>query len=176
MHILIVGAGDVGFRLSRRLCRERHDITMVEKDPRRVMRAREQLDAFVIEGNATSYATLRESGIEQADIVAAMTDSDDANLMICRMAKKVGNPMTIARVRNPEINASDFIFTPAEMGIDHIIHPEKEAADAIVRLLHESSASYAVELENGRIQLLGLFVERNSQLLHKPLAPGLCCL
>lgn len=170
MRILVVGAGDVGFQLSRRLCRERHDLTMVEQDPRRVIRAREQLDAFVVEGNAASYATLRQSGLERMDIVAAMTDNDDANVMVCRMAKKAGSALTIARVRNPEFTDPNFILSPTELGVDHIIHPEKEAADAIVRLLHESSASYAFELENGRIQILGLFVERNSDLLHKPLS------
>ena len=170
MRILVVGAGDVGFQLSRRLSRERHDLTVVEQDARQAMRAREQLDAFVVEGNAASYDTLRQCHIEQMDIVAAMTDNDDANVMVCRMAKKAGSAMTIARVRNPEFTAEDFILTPAELGIDHIIHPEKEAADAIVRLLHESSASYVVELEKGRIQLLGLFVERSSPLLHTPLS------
>lgn len=170
MRILVVGAGDVGFQLSRRLCHERHDLTMVEQDARRAVRARDQLDAFVIEGNAASYEILRQARIERMDIVAAMTDNDDANLMVCRIAKKAGAAMTIARVRNPEYTEKNFILSPAELGVDHIIHPEKEAADAIVRLLHESSASYTVELENGRIQLLGIAVERESPLLHKPLA------
>jgi trk system potassium uptake protein TrkA len=170
MRILIVGAGDVGFQLSRRLCRERHDLTIVEQDARQAVRAREQLDAFVIEGNAASYETLRDAGLERMDIVAAMTDNDDANVMVCRMAKKAGSAMTIARVRNPEFTADNFIFSMAELGVDHIIHPEKEAADAIIRLLHESSASYAVELENGRIQFLGLYLDRKSALLNKPLS------
>ncbi len=138
MRILVVGAGDVGLQLSRRLSQERHDLTIIEQEPIRAMRAREQLDAFVVEGNAASYDTLRQSGIERMDIVAAMTNNDDANVMVCRIAKKAGTAMTIARVRNPEFTASSFIFTPEELGADHIIHPEKEAADAIVRLLHES--------------------------------------
>ena len=94
MRILVVGAGDVGFQLSRRLCSERHDLTIVEQDPRRAVRAREQLDAFVVEGNAASYDTLRQTGLERMDIVAAMTNNDDANVMVCRMAKKAGPAMT----------------------------------------------------------------------------------
>ena len=170
MRILIIGAGDVGFQLARRLSRDRHDITMIEMNPQKVKRASEQLDAFVIEGNAASYRTLQTANLERIDTVAAMTDNDDANLMACRLAKKAGVRTTIARVRNPELTNPDFILTPEELGVDHIIHPEKEAADAVVRLLHQSSATYVVEFESGRIQLLGLRVERDSALLHTPLA------
>ena len=169
MNILIVGAGDVGFRLSRRLSRERHNITMIEQDPQKAIRAREQLDAFVIEGSGASFQTLGQARLETVDILAAMTDNDEANLMACKLAKKAGVGTTIARVRDPQYSAADFPLDNTDLGVDHLIHPEEETASAVVQLLHQSSATYAVEFEGGKIQLLGLRLDRNSELLNMSL-------
>ena len=155
MHIVIVGGGDVGFQLGKRLSRDNHDITLIERDAAKVRRAAEQLDAMVIEGTGDSYQVLKQAGIHRAGVVAAVTDNDDANLMACRIAKAAGVEVTIARVRNPEFSSPDFILTPNELGADHIIHPEREAANAIVRLLQESSATHVIDLENGRIEVFG---------------------
>jgi trk system potassium uptake protein TrkA len=81
----------------------------------------------------------------------------------------VGVGTTLARVRNPEYTRTDFILSNAELGVDHIIHPEREAGKAILRLIRQSSASYSVELEGGKVQLLGLHVELGSPLLYTPL-------
>ena len=86
MRILIIGAGDIGFQLSKRLSREHHDITMIDMAPEKVQRASEQLDAFVIEGSGISYETLQKANLSQMDIVAAVTDRDAVNLMACLWA------------------------------------------------------------------------------------------
>ncbi len=169
MHILIIGAGEIGFYLAKRLSQEQHDIVMIEANPHKAARASEQLDAFVIEGNGASYRVLQQAGLDQMEIVAAMTDSDEANLMACRLAKKSGVPTTIARVRHPQFTEPDFILSPEELGTDLILHPEKETADAIVRLIRKPSTTYAVEFEGGRIELLGLRLTQNSSLLNIPL-------
>lgn len=169
MRILIVGAGDVGFQLGRRLTRGGHDITMIEADTQKSKRVAEQLDVLVIEGNGGSWQTLRDARVDQIDILAAVTDQDEVNIAACRMGKKMGAKATIARVRNTEYTAEDFVFSGEELGVDHFIHPEKEAADAIVRLVRQSSANYAVEFDGGKIQLLGLHVESGSPLLYRPL-------
>lgn len=170
MRILIVGGGDVGFQLGKRLSRDRHDITIIDSNGAKVRRAIEQLDALAIEGSGDSYYVLREAGLEDADVVTAVTDNDDANLMACRIAKAAGVEVTIARVRNPEFASPDFILTPAQLGVDHMIHPEREAANAILRLLQESSATHVIDLENGRIELIGLILEQGSPLIDVPLA------
>ncbi len=169
MRILIVGAGDVGFQLGRRLTRAGHDITMIEANPQKSKRVAEQLDVLVVEGNGGSWQTLRDANVEQIDILAAVTDQDEVNITACRMGKKMGAKTTIARVRNTEYTADDFVFTGEELGVDHFIHPELEAAEAIVRLTHQSNANYAVEFDGGKIQLLGLHVEAGSPLLYRPL-------
>ncbi|HAJ34561.1 MAG TPA: Trk system potassium transporter TrkA [Chloroflexi bacterium] len=165
MRILIVGAGDVGFQLGRRLSRDQHDITLVEANPAKVRRAAEQLDALVIEGSGDSYQVLLQAGLRNADVVAAVTDSDNTNLLVCRLAKANGVEVTIARARNPDFTKPEYPLTLADLGADHIIHPEREAGMAILRLLQESSATHVIDLENGRIEVLGLILEADSPLI-----------
>lgn len=169
MHILVIGAGAIGFQLSKQLSQDGHDITQIDTDPRRVKRVSEQLDIIVAEGNGTSLQDLRGIGIEQVDLVAAMTTNDEVNLLACRMAKKLGVQSAIARVRNPEFTAPDFIFSPQELGVDQFIHPEKETADAIIRLIRQSSATDLVEFSEGKLVLLGTRLDPQSSLLHAPL-------
>jgi len=169
MQILIIGAGDIGFQLAKRLSQEKHDITMIEADPQKVKRASEQLDALVLSGNGASYRMLQQANLDQMEIVAAMTDSDEANLMACRLAKKSGVQTTIARVRHPQFTQPDFVLSPEELGTDLILHPEKETADTIVHLIHKASATYAVEFEGGRIELLGMRITQQSPYLDIPL-------
>ncbi len=169
MHILIIGGGDIGFQLAKKLSQEKHDIVMIEKNPQQVMRASEQLDALVLAGNGASYQMLQQAGLDKIEIVAAMTDSDEANLIACKLAKKSGVRTTIARVRHPQFTRTNFILTPEEMGTDLILHPERETADAVLRLVKKSSATYVVEFEGGRIELLGVRIGQDSRLLNIPL-------
>ena len=100
MHILIVGAGDVGFQLAKRLTQTPHDITILEADVEKVKRAREQLDVLVVEGSGSSFHALESAGIRQVDVIAAVTNNDEINLTACRLAKKVGVGTTLARIRS----------------------------------------------------------------------------
>ncbi|MDH3380159.1 MAG: NAD-binding protein, partial [Gammaproteobacteria bacterium] len=81
MQVLIVGAGDIGLELAKRLSQEKHDITMIEHDPHKMRRAREQLDALVIEGHGASYNALKKANVHGADVVAAMTNNDETNIL-----------------------------------------------------------------------------------------------
>jgi len=169
MNVLILGAGEIGFQLSKRLSQEKHNITIIDRNHLNVVRASEQLDAFVVEGHAASLRILKEANIEKADILAAMTNSDEVNLLACQLAKKIGIPTTIARVRNPELTDPSFLLSKEEMGADLIIHPEKETAEAVVRLIRRSSATDVVEFLNGKVQLLGIRLEQDSPALRIPL-------
>lgn len=170
MQILVLGAGDIGFRLAKRLSNDKHDLTIVDNSPPIVKRASEQLDAIVVQGSASSYRILEQCNLGQKDIMAAMTNNDEVNLHACRIAKKMGVPIVIARIRNPELTMADYILTNEELGVDHIIHPEKETADAVVRLIRQSSATDVIEFEGGKVQVVGVRLERGSPLLRKPLS------
>ncbi|MBS1270918.1 MAG: Trk system potassium uptake protein TrkA [Candidatus Marinimicrobia bacterium] len=169
MNIVIIGAGDIGFHLSKRLSSEKHGITILEKDKDRVHRASEQLDALVVDGHGASYESLKEAQIENADIVAAMTNNDEVNILACQIAKKVGVPTTIARVRNPEFTDKDFILSEKDLSIDLIIHPEKETAASIVRLIRQSVATDVIEFADGKAQMMGIRVEKGAPVLDIPL-------
>jgi len=169
MNILIVGAGEVGFHLAKRLSAEKHNITVLEIDPGKARDAEEHLDALVTVGSGSSVEDLKKANIDQADVFACLTDSDEVNLLSCRLAQKLNIPYKIARVRNPEYTQLEFILSPFEMGVDLLIHPERETAKAIVRLIHQSSATGVVEFEDGKIQLLGIRLEKDSPVLGKTL-------
>jgi trk system potassium uptake protein TrkA len=167
MNILIVGAGKVGLHLAKRLSAEKHNITVLEKDPEKARYAEEHLDALVIVGSGSSVEDLKNANIDQTDVFAGLSNSDEVNLLSCRLAQKLNVSYKIARVRNPEYTRPDFILSDFEMGIDLLVHPERETADAIVRLIRQSSATGVVEFAGGEIQLLGIRLERNSPILGK---------
>ncbi len=169
MNILIVGAGDIGYHLSRRLALEKHNITMVDSDPKRVEHARERHDALVVQGSGASYETLMEAGLENADILAALSNNDEVNILACQIAKKVGVPRTIARVRNPEFASRKFIFKSEELGIDFLIQPEVETAKSIIRLIRQSNATDVVDFDDGRMQLIGIRLDKEAKSLGEPL-------
>ncbi len=169
MNILIVGAGEIGFHLTRQLAAERHNIAIVESDPDKAHSAEEQLDALVVRGSGSSYRTLRQAGIEQTEVFAALTSSDEVNLLACRYAARLGIPHKIARVRRREFIEPGFPLTREELGVDQLIHPEKETADAIIRLIRQSSATDILEFSGGAIQLIGLRTEQGSPVLRQPL-------
>jgi len=169
MNILIVGAGEVSFHLAKRLSTEKHNITILEKDSEKAHHAEEHLDALVIVGSGSSLEDLKNAHIEQADVFVALSNLDEVNLLACRFAKKLNVPLKIARVRNPEYTLPDFILSHDEMGVDLLIHPEKETADAIVRLIRQSRATGVVEFADGKIQLLGIRMEQNNPILSTPL-------
>ncbi len=102
MNILIVGAGEVGFHLAKRLSIEKHNITVLEKDPEKAQYAEEHLDALVIVGSGSSVEDLNKANIGQTDVFACLTNSDEVNLLSCRFAQKLNVPYKIARFRNPE--------------------------------------------------------------------------
>ena len=166
MDILILGAGDIGSQLAKRLTLEKHNITMIENDPKKAEYAREHLDVIVIEESGAFLETLENANIANMDVFAALSNNEILNLQTCRIAKKLGVSTTIARIRNPEYLKEDYILTKEELGVDFLIHPEKEAADAIIRLIRQSNATDIIEFEEGVIKLLGIRIENDSPVVH----------
>ena len=169
MNVLIIGAGEVGFQLTKKLTAEKHNITILESDPAKAHRAEEHLDALIVPGSGSSYEDLKRAKIEDCDIFAAISNVDEVNLLACRFAQKIDIPIKIARVRNPEFIEPHFVLSKEDLGVDLLIHPEKETADAIVRLIRQSSATDIVDFAGGKIQLLGIRLESNSPIIRKTL-------
>lgn len=139
LKIIIVGCGKVGTTLVESLSREDHDITIIDVDSEVVQRVAGTYDVMGITGNGASYSIQIEAGIEQADIIIAVTESDELNLLCCTIAKKVGDCAAIARVRNPDYS-EELSYLREQLGISLIINPELETAREIARLLRLPTA------------------------------------
>ena len=133
MKIIIVGNGKVGYAIARQLAVEDHDITIVDDDAAALHRADSTLDVMCVEGNGASASVLLEAGVREADLLIAVSENDEVNLICCLMAKKLGAKHTVARVRNPEY-FRDAPILRREIGLDMIINPENAAAQEISRL------------------------------------------
>ena len=98
MYIIILGAGEVGYSLAKILCYEKHDVVLVEQDNDRLQRAKDNLDIKVIAGSGSSYKVLEEAGIKNADLLVAVTNNDEVNLIACMIANKYEVPKKVLRV------------------------------------------------------------------------------
>lgn len=153
MNIIIVGCGKVGRTLAEQLSREGHDLVVVDVLSSRVQEAASTLDIMGIVGNGSSFHTQLEAGIATADILIAVTGSDELNLLCCLIAKKGGNCHTIARVRDPLYN-TEIAFIKESMGISMIINPELTTAREMSKLLRFPSAIKIDSFAKGRVELL----------------------
>ena len=101
LNIIIVGCGKVGITLIEQLTKEGHDITLIDKDTQKIQEISNIYDIMGMAGNGASYSVQMDAGIENADLIIAVTESDELNLLCCTVAKQVGNCAAIARVRTP---------------------------------------------------------------------------
>lgn len=139
MHIIIVGCGKVGRTLAEQLQEEETDLTLIDMDADVINDLTEDIDAMGIVGNGASINTLMEAGAQTADILIAVTASDELNLLCCLIAQKTGHCQTIARVRNPIYN-KEIGFIKERLGLSMIMNPELAAAREISRLLRFPAA------------------------------------
>lgn len=153
MHIIIVGCGKVGRTLAEQLQEEEIDLTLIDTVEKTINDVTEDIDAMGIVGNGASINTLMEAGISTADILIAVTASDELNLLCCLIAQKTGSCQTIARVRNP-IYSQEIGFIKEKLGISMIINPEYAAAQEISRLLRFPAAIKIDPFSRGKVELL----------------------
>ncbi len=167
MKIVIAGAGSVGFHIAKHLSEEKKDIIVIEKDAEKAKFISDNLDCFVINGDATNIETLKKSGCEDADIFVAATDSDEVNIISCLIAaSEFSIPKKIARIKKLEYEKSN-IFQPKLIGIDFIINPEIEAAKSIINTINFGATSDTIIFEDTDIQMRGVYIDENSSLLNK---------
>ncbi len=168
MKIIILGCGKVGTALAEQLDREGHHITLIDNKPAAIHDITQTLDVMGVIGNGASYNIQLSAGIETADLLIAVTGSDELNLLCCLIAKKAGNCRTIARVRNPQYH-SEIDFIREEMGLSMIINPELETATGIARLIRLPSAIDIDVFAKGKVELLQVQIPKDSVLNNKPI-------
>ncbi len=164
MNIIIVGCGKVGRTLVEQLAEEGNNITAIDIDGEALRSIPMHSDVMSVEGNGATFATLREAGLERADLLIAVTNSDELNLLCCVVAKKAGNCQTIARVRDPNYSA-EASFLKDEFGLAMLINPEYAAALEISRVLRFPSAIKIDTFAKGRVELIKFKLPESSPLV-----------
>lgn len=161
MKIVIVGGGKIGAALVGELSGENHDITIVDAKSEVVQGLVNNYDVLGVIGNGGSYNVLVEAGVETADIIIAVTDSDELNLLCCLIAKKAGRCETVARVRNP-VYFDEIGFIKEELGISIVLNPERAAAREIAGMLRFPNAMEVNRFSKGRIEMLKYRIHEES--------------
>lgn len=164
MNIIIVGCGKVGQTLVKMLSNENeHDITVIDLYQNKITDIVNDYDVMGVAGSGASLDTLLEAGIEDADILIAVTGSDELNLLTCLIARKSGNCKTIARVRKPEYSKELNLFKE-DLGLAMIINPEQAAAREIARILKFPSAIQIDTFAKGRVEIMKFRIPEGSVL------------
>ena len=170
MHVVIVGAGQVGSHVARIMVDEGHEVAVVELNEPLARTLDARLDALVLQGSGVSAAVLRRAGIERADLLLAVTGVDEVNLVTCMTARKYGGPQlrVLARVRQSRL-ADGESLSAADLGLDALMSPEQAIAQAIVETLRFPGSGELHELADGKLVLVGMDLTSESPIVHDTL-------
>lgn len=163
LNIIIVGCGKVGATLTEQLCKEGHDITLIDKNAQKMQALSNLYDVLALTGNGASYNVLKEAGVEDADLIIAVTNSDELNLLCCTIATQVGNCAAIARVRTPEYSA-EVEYLRGRLGLAMIINPELEMAKEAARILSLPTALEVNAFAQGKAEMAKFCIPEGSIL------------
>ena len=164
MNIIIAGNGQVGATLTRLLSTEGHDVTIIDHNSKVLSATQEQFDVMAVQGNCAAMDVLLNAGIKDADLLIAVTDADEVNLLCCTTAHGLNPKLhTIARIRNPEYNEQMYALRNI-FGLSMNINPEKQAAREIERLLKYPGFLKRDSFAKGKTEIVELRVDANSKL------------
>jgi trk system potassium uptake protein TrkA len=170
MKIIILGAGQVGSSAAENLVSEANDITVVDTDAGRLAELQENLDLRTVIGNAASPSTLKSAGADDADLLIAVTQSDQTNLCACRIAKTLFNvPTRIARLRQDEVVLHPVLLDENNFAVDYAISPEQVVTDYIVRLIEFPGALQVIEFAGGLVSMVAVPAVKGGWLVGRPL-------
>lgn len=164
MKIIIVGCSKVGETLAAQLGREKNDVTLIDLNPEKINGITSKYDVMGVVGNGATHTTLVEAGIDRADLLIAVTNSDELNLLCCMIAKKTGRCRVIARVTNPEYN-TDISYLKDELGLEMIINPQYAAAEEIERVIRFPAAIKIETFAKGKVELITFKLNEDSILV-----------
>ncbi len=168
LNIIIVGGGKVGLTLIERLSQEGHDITLIDKNAQKIQEATTLYDVMGFVGNGASYSVQMDAGIENADLIIAVTSSDELNLLCCTVAKQVANCDAIARVRTPDY-AREVGYLQDKLGLAMIINPELEAAREAAKILQLPTALKVSTFAHNQAEMVKIRMPEGNILTQKPI-------
>ena len=170
MKVIILGAGQVGASVAEGLVSEENDITVVDSDGARLMRLQDKLDLRAVVGNAATPSVLRQAGAEDADMIIAVTQSDQTNLVACKLAQSVFNvPTRIARLRARDFLEDATLLSPENFAVDFALCPEQVITDYIRRLIEFPEALQVLNFAKGRVCLVAVRAYDGGTLVGRPI-------
>ena len=167
MKIIIAGAGDVGSHLAKLLSSEFHDIYLLDENEERLNSVSSQIDVFTIAGDAKSVEIMEQKLISTCDLLIAVTSSEETNMLICILGKKLGAKHTIARINDDNIITENREHFYNDLGIDTLISPTHLATLEIERLINQAAFTDDIEFDNGKLTVFGISLSKNSILIDK---------
>ncbi len=168
MKIVVIGNGKVGHTIIQHICSENHDVIVIDNKPESIEQIVNEYDVMGICGNGANIEILQSADVEKADMLIAVTSSDETNMLACVLGKKLGVRYTMARVRNYEYH-SQIGQMMESLDISVIINPEKEAANEIFKIINFPEALKVDTFKNGNVDLVELYLPDNSPLIGKSL-------
>ena len=157
MKIIILGAGQVGSNLAESLVAEDNDITVIDLDLARLALLQDRFDLRTVRGHAAHPSVLKKAGADDADMLVAVTQSDETNLVACRLAATLFNiPSRIARIRSTDFLEIEREFLSEHFGVDHIISPEHEVTETLRRLIEHPEALQVLDFADGKVRLVAV--------------------
>ena len=169
MKIILIGCGKIGQQIAIQLSAEENELVIIDIKREKVESICNRCDVMGVVGNGASRNVLEDAGVTEADLVIAVTNSDELNLLCCLIAKKAGNCQTIARVRNPEYS-HEISLIKEELGLAMIINPEMSAAREMARILRFPSAIKIETFAKGRVEILNFRVPQDSIIANMPIS------
>ena len=170
MKAIIIGAGEVGFHIAKLLTVQANDVVLIDESDAACARVNEQLDLQTLHGPGASPRLLKTAGIEEADLLIAVTNSDEINMLACQIADRYSVSTKIARVSSPDYFSTESGLTPKDFGIDLLVSPEQRCIAEFVRLLQIPEAREIVDFEDGKVQLVSFRARQSNPLIGKSLA------
>lgn len=168
MKIVIIGLGTIGRTILKSLSNEGHTITIIDENKDKIETLIEKYDVSGVVGNGACFDIQKEAGVLSADLAIALTNSDELNIFVCLVAKKLGVQNTIARVRNPDYR-KQILAMKDELGISMIVNPEQDTATEIFNLINLPSIAQVERFAKGRVLLVEIVAEKGCTLIGETL-------
>jgi len=170
MRVIVIGAGEVGYNIADILSKEGNDVVLIDKSEERLRTVSENLDVQTVQGSGSSPQILKSAKLDQSDMVVAVTDSDETNIVACLLASvQSKGAVKIARIRNQELNRDSAIFDKNHLNIDLCINPERESVNNVLNLIDYPGASEIIDFAEGRIKLIAFHINSRCAAVGKKL-------